>query len=307
MRSGTIRTRSQGTLSLEMAKQRLESIIQEYWADSTLQQRRHLVERWLQFCRQHGIKATAESVVLWILAIPEISMQSQLQYSKAMAGTFKALGWDRQDITTLCAALRAQGAEVPLHQAYPISKLEVAQLLRLVKEPFLYLAIMIAWKSASRWGEVSLLTARHFLKISPTEVVIGWGTLPKGKRGQPFYPSMFTVIVGDWTPEIARLAKLLPKNELPFCPLETLQFDAWTRKLAPPLDKVTGHSFKHGAATHVIDTVVREKLSLDPRDLSLLLKHKLAADLISTSTLRYPALGVNLAKWLGTQRVTNLL
>jgi integrase len=235
-------------------------------------------------------------------------MQSQLQYARALSGTFKFLGWDRQDLLTLCAALRSQGAEVPLHQAHPITKEELLQLLRRAKNPWLYLALLIAWKSASRWGEVSLLTRRHLIKISPEEVVIGWGTLPKGKRGQPFYPSMFTVIVGDLTREIARLATLLPpSSESPFCPLGTLELDNWTRKLPPPLNKITGHSFKHGAATHVVNRVVNEKLNLDPRDLSLLLKHKLAADLISTSTLRYPSLGVSLAKWLGTQRVTNLL
>jgi len=117
---------------------------------------------------------------------------------------------------------------------------------------------------------------------------------------------MYTVIRGDMTAEIARaLQKLRPENLL--CEWDTQRFDQEMKRLRPPLNAITGHSFKKGAASHIVNRVTNEGVPLDPRHLSLLLKHKLTADLIANSTLRYPALGPNLARWLGTGTVTEIL
>ncbi|MEK7415382.1 MAG: hypothetical protein AAB263_18905, partial [Planctomycetota bacterium] len=118
--------------------------------------------------------------------------------------------------------------------------------------------------------------------------------------------SMYTVIVGDLTERIAALIACTPA-ERPFCPIDAQQLDAETRRLPPPLCQITGHSFKKGAATHIVEAVTTAGVQIDPRRLSLLLKHELTADLISNSTLRYPQAGAGLARWLGTAEVTALL
>jgi hypothetical protein len=272
-------------------------------------QRRQLVERWLHFTTSNGLEMSDESAVLFILAVPELSVQTQLAYAKAMSGTFRHLGWERQELLTLCTALRAHGAEIPARQAYSVPKNEMLQLaayFRQQRQLMEELTVLIAWKSASRWGEVARLEVRDFLLVTPQEVIIAWGTLPKGRRSNPFKPSMFTVIVGDLTERIASLIGSAPREQ-PFCPIDTQALDAMTRRLPPPLSQITGHSFKKGAATHVVEMVATTGVQMDPRKLSLLLKHELTADLISASTLRYPQAGVGLARWLGTAEVTVLL
>ena len=276
------------------------------WADSTMYTRRQLVERWLRYATLHHLPLDAESAVLFVMA-QQVSIQGQLAYIKALSGTFGRLGLEHQDLINVASALRAQGAEIPQTQAYAMTKREMLMLADACRhDPMLLLAVLLCWKTASRWGEIALLQAAHLTSVSSEEVVIAWGTLPKGRRGDPYTPSMYTVVVGDLTARIAALLARIPRHA-PFCPMSTQQFDAWTRTLPPPLNQVTGHSFKKGAASHIVQMVTEQDLPLDPRRLSLLLKHKLTADLIGASTLRYPQMGVALARWLGTAEVTRLL
>lgn len=303
-----IRTRLQAMLPLQEALARLDDIMTGLWAESTMAARRHLLERWLLFATSNNLPLDSESAVLFILAIPALSMQSQLAYLKALSGMCRHLGLDRSAFTAVSTALRAQGAEMPMSQAYVASKAEVLKLVDMLEtNPMMQLAVMLAWKTASRWGEVAQLTKRHFLLINNDEVIVAWKTLPKGRRGNPYTPSMFTVIVGEMTARIAELLRTIIFVETPFCPKTTQQLDLWLKSLPPPLCRITGHTFKKSAATHVVRQVTERGLPLDPRRLSLLLKHTLTADLISSSTLRYPMMDVALARWLGTAAVTAIL
>jgi integrase len=304
IRSEPVNIRRSVNFNPEQAVHRLQLMLNSMWADSTMDQRRHLVQRWMEYCNLHQMPLTGDSALTFIMSIPELAIQGQLAYAKAFSGTLKHLGIDRQALLTAQSALRAQGAEIPIEQADPITKPQVIQLLQCIRDWRLKLAIMIAWKAASRWGEVSLMCREHFLSITNNEVIIGWGTLPKGFRKDPFRPSMFTVIVGDMTSEIATLARRTT-SEIPFCPWTTHKFDAEMKKTRQ-FKHVTGHSFKHGAATQIAEKAANGA-QVQPHELSVLLKHKLTYDLLSATTLRYPSLGPDLARWLGTQRVTALL
>ncbi len=271
-------------MGVDAAHARLDTLMANLWAGSTMYQRRQLVERWLLYAQQHQLPWDAESAVLFVMA-QNITIQGQLAYIKALSGTFGRLGLDKQDLLNVAAALRAQGAEIPLQQAYVMTKRELLELLELCRlDPMLQLTMLIAWKSASRWGEVAQLERGNLISVNSDECVIAWGTLPKGRRGNPFNPSMYSVIEGDLTDWISELAARIPARG-PFCPLSTQAFDTWTRTLPAPLNNVTGHSFKKGAASHIVQTVTELNLQLDPRKLSVLLKHKLTADLIGASTL----------------------
>lgn len=307
IRSGTIRTRNQDLLSLTAARERVATLMSNLWADSTMKQRRQLVERWVKFCEANHLPLTDETALLFILSIPDLAPQGQIAYAKALSGTFRHLGWQRQELLTAITALRAQGAEIPIEQATPITKEHVMQLLQVFKDlPLLQLSMVVAWKTASRWGEVALLTRRHFLVVDRKEVIIGWGTLPKGWRSQPFHPSMYTVIVGSGTIDIFNILTNHVKDDEPFCPWDTSTLDSKLSRLEPPLNQYSGHSFKKGAASQVV-AAAAGGAQIEPHHLSLLLKHKLTMDLLSASDLRYPKMGPDLARWLGTQKVTKLL
>ena len=75
----------------------------------------------------------------------------------------------------------------------------------------------------------------------------------------------------------------------------------------PMMRRYSGHSFKRGAFRHLINRIVRDSLPIQPHELSVLLKHQLTYDLLSGQDIRYDANNVNLARLLGTQRLTRLL
>jgi hypothetical protein len=243
------------------------------------------------------------------MAIPDIAVSTQLKYVKEMSGMFLRLGIDRLELLNSMTALKMMGGEVPEHQAIPLTRQHVAQLLRFWsgEGDGLRLAIMIAWKTASRWGEVSMLTKRNFVSVQANEVIICWGTIPKGWRGKPFHHSMYTVIEGTWTRDIATVAASV-SADAPFCPWDTQTLDTKFKDLPPVLNTYTAHSFKRGAACHLIALRAQKIADFDERHFSILLKHKQVCDLMyAQSSLRYMDQGANMARELGTGNVTRLL
>jgi hypothetical protein len=303
--SRTIRTRAQVGYSPEVSISRVQAAMMNMWAATTFHDRRLLIERWFRWCVHYKQEPTAQSAVMFVMSIRNLKVQGQLAYAKAMSGTFKQLGWERQDLLSLATALRAQGGAIPYSQAKPLLKADLIWWLDRMTDPMLRLTTMVCWKTASRWGEMTLLTTENFIVVTPEEVIVSWSTLPKGRKADPYTPSMYTVIRGPWTAEIARHLKSI-KHQRPFCPWSTEQLDYELSRI-DRLKEYSGHSFKRGAATHVVNEVYTKQIEFRPTELSILLKHKITYDLLSSSDLRYPEAGPNLARILGTQNLTRLL
>lgn len=303
--SQTIRTRAVVGFTPEQSLLRLQEAIQNMWASSTFQDRKCLIERWLRWCKRYNQEPNTASASLFLMAIPRITPQTQLAYAKAMSGTFRFLGWERQDLLTLASALRAQGAALPIDQAKPMRKVDLEQWIQTLSHPWLRLTAMVCWKTASRWGDVVNLEKAHYIQAQDDEVIVSWSTLPKGRRADPYTPSMYTVIHGHWTTEIAQLIRASPEN-IPLCPWTTDKLDSEFKK-CELMKEYTAHSFKRGAASHVIQELQRLSIEMRPAEFSVLLKHKLTYDLLASSDLRYPEAGPGLARMLGTQNLTKLL
>ncbi|MEK6619075.1 MAG: hypothetical protein AABY90_10315, partial [Nitrospirota bacterium] len=220
------------------------------------EQRRHLIKRWLQWCNQHRLKPTDESAVLFILAIPRLAPQGQLAYAKQMAGTFRRMAWPRDQLLAVASALAADGAAVPVTQAQPLNKEALRRWLETVHDERVRASAMVAWKTASRWGDILGLHRSNFISVQPEEVIVAWGTSPKGWRSNPYHPSMYTVIEGEWTSEICDAVTRLPEGQ-PLCPWSTATLD-WQLKRNPVMSEFSGHSFKKGAASHIVEVVTRD-------------------------------------------------
>jgi hypothetical protein len=303
--SGGIRIRSQPAYSPQVAMARVQSAFHFLWADTTVSRRHHLVHRWVAYCHQHQLPLDDASVVLFVMAQPALSPGSQFQYLKDLSGTFKRLQLPRLEIQAMQNCLAADGAAMPEDQAKPMQLDDLERWLP-VLEPMVRLAAMLAWKTASRWGEVAKLAKVNFIVSTEQEVIIDWADLPKGCRRDKYKPSMYTVICGRWTREIHHLLRLAPMGDEPFCPWQTADLDREIKKW-PWMEEYSGHSFKKGAATFLVEAMVQRQLPIQPHELSVLLKHKLVFDLLSSSDLRYPSMGPNLARLLGTQKVTKWL
>lgn len=292
--------------SLEAAANKMRTILGGIWADSTMSKRQALMQRWERFCDAMSLPRNQHTAVLFTSALPSISKQTQLQYLKELSSIFGVMGWERQEIQLTIKALVAQGAAIPERQAVPISKEHVMAMRAEVRDnPRLELSILLMWKTASRWDDVLQLTKEDFIVVTPQEVIVHWSHI-KGWRANPWRPSMYTVIVGDLTPYIAYQIAQLPAGK--FCPWSVTTFDHKVKRFHDPaLHVYTGHSFKRGASCHVIKEIQRTKAAVAPHELSIFLKHSLMYDLLSSTDLRYFEAGPEMARWLGTQKISNLL
>jgi hypothetical protein len=304
-----VKTRKGQYMTKDEAEEHLSTMAAGMWADSTLKGRRGLVERWIQWCSTNETELDDQSAVLFCLAISTRTPNSQLQALKDMSGTFLRLGLPHDNLKTAIAMMNAQGCNIPMKQAAPMEKAHLIEYLsndqRLTWQ--MVLAMKIAWKTASRWDEVAHLTRSHFIHLSPTEVIIDWFTLPKGRRPNPYVPSRYTVIVGDWTEDICRLASEMHP---------TWTLSTWTTsrldmywKTVQPMARFhyTAHSFKRGAWKHLLKAIADNKIEMPPHILSTLMKHKSPHDALSNQDIRYNGDSIDLARYLGTQRATRLL
>jgi hypothetical protein len=184
-----------------------------------------------------------------------------------------------------------------MKQATPISIEAVTAMRNLAGAP--WLGIMVAWSTASRWDDVMHLTTDMFLECTETRSIISWVDKTKTSKADPFRASAYTVVVGHFTKEIFHMISAAPKGA-PITTMSTTQLDRWCAAQQPPLPW-TGHSFKRGAATRLVELAATGQF--DMKYLPMLLKHKTASDFSATS-IRYVGSGVAMALALGTQHAT---
>lgn len=224
-----------------------------------------------------------------------IAPTSRLAYLKC-ASAILAL----RSRSLLSLALRqscAQGGLVAVRQAPPAKREHL-------DHPMLVphrLGLLLAWKSASRWDEISRLYPEHIL-ISQSDLIVDWGQSTKSSRLDPHRASRWTVIRGNDLPEITTLLKACSPQR----PITSLSTTALTRllRLAFPGEGLSAHSIKAGAVDVVARGVQAGALPLST--LHRLAKHATTNDPPAT-TLRYVRDHAVLARMLGTGEATQLL
>ncbi|KAJ9437354.1 hypothetical protein DIPPA_16296 [Diplonema papillatum] len=227
-----------------------------------------------------------------------------LSYTKSLSGIFRHLGICNQSLLSLAAALRAVGAAIPCQQAMPMEK-HILVAWAFSQSPRLCLAALIAWKTASRWTEVSNLSSANFLLVKRDEVVIDWFTIPKGRRAMPFTHSRWVVIKGDLTEAIFLLLTSLPPFQRLTSWTTTKLVGVWRR--SPQLSLYSAHSIKRGALTYLFKKVAAGHLIPEVL-LSRLAKHKVKeVEGLAEVTLRYGGDPLAMARALRTDKVTALL
>lgn len=179
-------------------------------------------------------------------------------------------------------------------------------------DPRLKVCIYLAYKTASRWGDLVKLVKTNFIvkhpNLSNNEVVICWGSATKTSRMKPFRPVNFTVLVEEKHPQLLRQLKTeiskLRKDQL-LCPKSTNQMLHWLKK-DTILRNLTCHSFKRTALDKLVEFI--DQNLLDYRVLPVVAKHQDKQNPhFPESTIRYINNKVLLAKMFGTQKATRLL
>ena len=300
---GTTRTRytKEMRVSVEGATLLLERLAGDMWARKILEDRQYLWRRLHRWTQQQGVPINANTATLFVMAT-QVAKSGQLGYAKTLSAIFGRMGWDNQPLRSVVSALRGTGAAVAEDQADPISK---ELLLRWVQrqEAGVRLAALVAWKTASRWGEASVLRSVQFIAVSAEEVIIDWSQVPKGCRRNPYKPSRFTVVLGDLTGQIAALVKLLT----PFDMVTKMTTDALDRTWGADsmMRGYTAHSIKRGAMT-VLFKVMASGVDIPEELVDRLAKHSNDKGM-SGMTVRYGGDYCAMARALKTGAVTRYL
>ncbi len=195
---------------------------------------------------------------------------------------------------------KAAGALKSIRQAPPLRKDEVDH--PSLQTADLRLALLVAWKTSSRWDEVQRLSAEAvdvYEDPEPT-AIIDWDQGTKASRLDPHRASRYAVIVGEHTAEIINLLRSWP----PGAPLTTLTTSGITARLKSVRAELSAHSIKAGALDVLAKAVVAGTLT--EQSMCRLAKHKRLDDMPST-TLRYIRDKRTLALMLNTQQASRHL
>ena len=237
--------------------------------------------------------------------------------------------------------IKAAGREAQLSspkQAWGITRKELMELAD-AQEPWLRLGLFLAWKTHSRWDEIAKLSARSFLRVEETEIVIAFATPSRTattvtagiktahhKRHQ----LQFYVAVRDKDQEVMRwahnlIATIPPQRRsvrlfrqttqqidallatIPLRPqlIAQMELEAQDPHAPPRHNKYTAHSIKKGAMDETCNHCAMGLLP--PTALAIAGKHKSQMCAVPENSVRYVQENPNLALLNESAAVTILV
>ncbi|KAJ9465919.1 hypothetical protein DIPPA_32360 [Diplonema papillatum] len=290
-------------VTVSEARDRLHQVVGRAWAESTVDDRRNLWRRFQAWTSAQGMGLNPDTAVLFVMAT-SVEPQGMLAYSRLLAAVFGHLGVNSQPLKTLASALRGAGAAIPLSQAESIPR-DTLLSWAMDQVSHVRLATLVAWKTASRWADVCMLTRRDFVLVTDDEVIVDWGVRPKGRTRNPFCVSKLVVICGPLTNVIA----MLVRGAGDFRQLTSVSTAQLARMWAGELRmcRYSAHSIKRGAVDHLLEA--KSLGAPFPEHLiSRVAKHKNEVDpTVAQMTVRYANNVVALARVLRTAEVTRFI
>lgn len=281
----------------------LATTLTHIWAPSTLQDRQSLWARFNNFLTDHNLPLSDQSAALYVSAT-DVLPSTKLTYAKSLMALFATLHIDCPILRLTAKGLRGEGALVPTHQATPISREHLLQLADSFS-PSDAAAVLLAWKTASRWDEVTRLTTDHIIQRTAEEIIIDWKQDTKTSRLEPHRATSYTVISGDWTERINR-----DLTRTPHAFLTRVSYDDLILRMTDlfPDRKYSAHSIKRGAME--VATIAAAANNVPPQTVGILAKHKPTNPPLEATTLTYlgtPRGKAAAARLIGTERLTKHL
>lgn len=298
--------------ALHHTHQAMLNVIRNMWAGSTWRMRAALWARLQNFCATHRIASSRDldfAIPLFAESVRSSTVPAtRLRYASDLASIATRLGYQVPITRMYSAGLRHTGALIPQHQAPPMTSDQLTVLQAAAPATRhgnrLLCALFLAWKTCSRFDEVSRIVGRSIVRANQDEIIISWLDRTKATVADPFRPDSYTVIRNvDGNPQmfVDILSNLQPDE--PLIRATTQWFDRWLREVLPRT-RCTAHSIKAGALN--VLAIAVEHGHLEIRMLPLMAKHK-HEFIVPSTTLRYIRDEVVKAHIAGTQAATILL
>lgn len=269
-----------------------------YWGEKTISNARTVAKQLVMFAEEIDMDPWEETTVAsWLKSKTLLLPATKESYTKVFLMIRKLR--DATPLQVLTREMINKGSRIPTFQAPPITKEQIKQIKTTRDQQ---MQIWLAWKTASRWGDLTNLAPEDMVRVDQDMIIIDWGAKTKSSIRQPYRASKYTVIIGEMTKE---LAIWLTQRPLPWTWLKTDEVTMILKRTDPTL---SAHSIKAGATAVLERAVALGQLSHSTK--SILLKHNSAEmrqETGSTTSLRYGRDRAMQAISLGTQNATWLL
>lgn len=230
---------------------------------------------------------------------------------------------ERQLLTFLQRGLKHEGLGEATDKALPVMKATIMKNLHLLPE-LLQAGIWLAFKTASRWDEMTTLTRSDILYLNHSEMCIAfWRT----KARQDNRADHFVIVADNQQQQLTWFRRIIAKH-VPSAAHEQPIWEAWSTEAIDdylrewPVEmhdqlqtlhsrqniraRYTAHSIKAGALQLGIKAVAEKKIT--PQQLSALAKHQHPlGQIIAPMTVGYIRDAVLVARATGSADVTVLL
>ena len=295
----TLREHAGRRRTLPQIRRRALEICEGCEAQSTRMQRNRLWNRFNDWRVSRGLDQSDEAIIMFVVDT-DVKARSGLTYLTNL----KSRAYPKDILTQFSRGLRRRAASESVQGALPASRETMFTAMGLAAlEPRMFL--YLAWRSASRFDEVSNLTTENFLQTNPN-IAIWWKNASKTSQMEPEQARFFTVI----TPPHPSLHDPWWEAACAFFAV----FTAWTpstrEQARTNLNKVdktlTDHSCKVGALDRLLELSAKGLVPLQA--VSMVAKHKGAEEgFLSNTTTGYARNHLQLALALNTKEATQWL
>ena len=276
--------------------QAMSDLLKDTWADSTWARRRSLYQQYLEFQLQRGLPPLLEhqAIIEFVVAKSldgSISMRTAAQYMRELRALMTAMNDDPIKLAT--RAMMRRGATTIEEAALPFPKATFyALLMTLPPDP--RIPLFLAWKTASRWGDMVQLVKEDLPNPSAEEIVIAFRNKTKTSALQPFRSDLTAVVHHkESMSDVAHYLHALKKGQLlttfSTSKMATLLATVrpptnWTSQHPDASDHFTAHSIKRGAVLVLMAAAAEGKI--ETRLVPLLAKHQDPQHAFPTTTCR---------------------
>ncbi|KAK7199535.1 hypothetical protein NESM_000931000 [Novymonas esmeraldas] len=290
--------------SLKISIARLTAGMREgLWARRTWKQMESLWSRLHAYAAQRALPISDQTATLFVHDL-DVAPTTKVGYASSLANLFRKMGLPSEVLRTYAQSQRGLGGARPTNQATPIPRAELLAIAA-AQPTRLQVALLLAWKTASRWDDIARMTKRSLLSLREDEIIVDFGSETKTSRARPFRPEMLVVVKGDLTATIAAyLQRMLGSRhwskDARLFPYPTSAI----RELLRPAG-YKAHSIKRGALTYVAQRMVGTDIPLHL--VGVLARHAASTVNIAPVTLRYLQDVRAAARLIGTGSLTQLL
>ncbi|KAK7195574.1 hypothetical protein NESM_000486000 [Novymonas esmeraldas] len=180
--------------SLRVSIARLTADMREgLWTTRTWKQMESLWTRLHAYAAQRALPISDQTATLFVHDL-DVAPTTKVGYANQLANLFRKMGLPSEVLRTYAQSQRGLGGARPANLAPPIPRAALVAIAE-AQPDRLRVAMLLAWKTASRWDDIARVTKRSLLSVREDQIIVDFGSATKTSRARPFRPEMPVVVL----------------------------------------------------------------------------------------------------------------